>query len=106
MGELFAGPGYRMCSRSGCTWPAVATLGFEYSEQLTWLEDLLPVAEPATYDLCSIHAARFGPPMGWTVEDRRLLPEPLFEVRPETEAEAPAPPAEAGLPLTAEFPQV
>ena len=80
MGELFAGPGYRTCSHSGCRWPAVATLGFDYSSKLAWLEELQARPEPATYDLCSVHAERFGPPRGWRVEDRRFLPEPLFQL--------------------------
>lgn len=80
MGELFAGPGFRTCSRSGCRWPAVATMGFDYAMKRAWLDELQPREDPATYDLCSLHSERFSSPEGWTVEDRRFLPEPLFHL--------------------------
>lgn len=86
MGEVFAGPGFRTCSRVGCGWPAVATLSFDYQGSRAWLEDLHPRKEPATYDLCSVHAERCSPPKGWTWEDRRAMPEPVLHAEPDAEA--------------------
>jgi hypothetical protein len=83
MGEVFAGPGYRTCSRSGCKWPAIASLSFDYGSRRVWLDDLTPEPEPVSYDLCSVHSDRFRAPKGWETQDLRLLPEPLF--RPKTE---------------------
>lgn len=80
MGELYAGPGFRTCSRAACQWPAVATLGFDYGAKRAWLEELRPKHDPSTYDLCSVHSERFSPPNGWVAEDRRVLSEPLFHV--------------------------
>ena len=72
MGEVFAGPGFRTCSRSGCRWPAVSTLAFDYSGRRAWVDELMGTGrDPATYDLCSVHADRFAPPTGWEFEDRR-----------------------------------
>ena len=83
MGEVFAGPGFRTCSRAGCGWPAVATLSFDYQNSQAWLEDLRPRHDPATYDLCSVHAERCSPPKGWGWEDRRATPEPVIYAEPE-----------------------
>lgn len=71
MGEVFAGPGFRICSRSACRWPAVATLSFEYSEKKVWLEELRPGPDPSSYDLCAVHAERFAAPSRWEFQDRR-----------------------------------
>jgi hypothetical protein len=103
MGELFAGPGFRTCSRAGCQWPAVSTLGFDYGAKRAWLEELRPKHDPSTYDLCSVHSERFSPPMGWAAEDRRVLSEPLFhvpsEVTPVDEDDDEAVPVPAGRPI-------
>lgn len=71
MGEVFAGPGFRVCSRSACRWPAVATLSFDYSRKQVWLDDLRPGPDPSSYDLCAVHAERFAAPSRWGFEDRR-----------------------------------
>ncbi|MGI8426438.1 MAG: DUF3499 family protein [Actinomycetota bacterium] len=75
MGELFEGPGFRTCSRSACRWPAVTTLSFDYAGKRVWLDDLKPGPDPATYDLCSVHAERFQPPTRWKFDDRRPVRE-------------------------------
>lgn len=85
MGEVFAGPGFRTCSRAGCGWPAVATLSFDYQNSRAWLEDLRPRHDPVTYDLCSVHAERCSSPKGWAWEDRRAMPEPVIYAEPEVE---------------------
>ena len=86
MGELYAGPGFRTCSHSGCQWPAVASLGFDYASRRAWIDELPPRPQPSTYDLCAVHAGRFKPPQGWETEDRRSLPEPLFHPRERPES--------------------
>ena len=60
----------RLCARPGCSEPAVATLVFQYARRIAWIEDLRE-PEPATMDLCQLHADRQGAPRGWTGEDRR-----------------------------------
>lgn len=92
MGEVFAGPGFRTCCHPGCRWPATATLGFLYSTRQAWLEDMSPKRHPSTYDLCSLHAQRFKPPLGWTMSDRRETPEPLFTMNHEDVVAEESPP--------------
>lgn len=75
MGEVFAGPGFRTCNRSGCKWPATTSLSFDYGARQTWLEDLQTPPDIASYDLCNIHAGRFSPPHGWMLDDRREMPD-------------------------------
>lgn len=108
MGEVFAGPGFRTCSRAGCGWPAVATLSFDYQNSRAWLEDLRPRHDPATYDLCSVHAERSSPPKGWAWEDIRAMPEPVIFTASEVEnAERPTdlqPPAALPAPATQGLP--
>ena len=71
MGEVLTGPGFRVCSRSGCKWPATSSLSFSYGTKQTWIEELRIPPELSYYDLCHVHASRFSPPHGWTFEDRR-----------------------------------
>jgi len=71
MGEGFAGPGFRMCSRAACRLPSVATLTFDYRARRAWIDEPKAGDEPGTYDLCSVHVERFGAPTGWESEDRR-----------------------------------
>lgn len=73
MGEVAAGTGLRACSHAACRWPAIATLYFDYGSRRSWIEDLRSHPDPASYDLCSVHAGRFRPPMGWETEDRRRV---------------------------------
>ncbi|MGH2772785.1 MAG: DUF3499 family protein [Actinomycetota bacterium] len=95
MGEIFAGPGLRTCSRAACRGVAVATLKFDYPSRRAWLEDLKAGHDPSSYDLCAIHAERFGPPHGWVAEDHRTFPQPIMELSPQSrpsEQETPAEP--------------
>jgi len=62
---------HRPCSHSGCMAPSTATLSFDYATRRAWLHDPPDPPDPASYDLCSAHAARFRPPRGWEVEDHR-----------------------------------
>lgn len=61
----------RACVRPGCPAPARASLSFRYETREAWLERLSEEPRPESYDLCSSHAARTGPPHGWQLRDRR-----------------------------------
>ena len=63
----------RLCSRSACGRPAVATLTYVYADSTAVLGPLATLAEPHSYDLCAQHAERLTAPRGWEVV--RLLPE-------------------------------
>ena len=63
----------RLCSRSACGRPAVATLTYVYGDSTAVLGPLATFAEPHSYDLCAQHAERLTVPRGWEVV--RLLPE-------------------------------
>ncbi|HLP23328.1 MAG TPA: DUF3499 family protein [Microbacteriaceae bacterium] len=55
----------RVCSRVSCSELAVATLTYDYAEQLAVLGPLARTAEPHSYDLCPRHAERTSTPQGW-----------------------------------------
>ena len=55
-----------------CSTPAAALMTFDYNDQAVWLDELEPDAEPGRgYSLCTEHADRMTPPLGWTLTDRR-----------------------------------
>ncbi len=60
----------RSCSRTGCRWPAAASLSFRYSSRQVWLVDLAD-PDPALYDLCPHHADTLIVPKGWDRVDQR-----------------------------------
>lgn len=57
----------RICSRSACARPAIATLTYDYSDSTAVLGPLATYAEPHAYDLCEGHAERLSAPRGWEV---------------------------------------
>lgn len=57
----------RVCSRSGCGLPAVATLTYAYSDSTAVVGPLATASEPHSYDLCAEHAVRLTAPKGWEV---------------------------------------
>lgn len=59
--------GRRLCSRSTCPQPAVATLTYVYADQCVVVGPLATYAEPHSYDLCDRHAERLSAPRGWEV---------------------------------------
>jgi len=63
----------RLCSRSACRRPAVATLTYVYQDSTAVLGPLAQLAEPHSYDLCSEHAGGLTAPRGWEVV--RVTPE-------------------------------
>lgn len=88
----------RRCSRSGCRWPASASLTFAYSQQQAWIEDLTQDPQPAAYDLCAAHAERLAVPIGWTKQDLRVTPPPVTPIRPDLAVEEQKVPSPAGEP--------
>jgi len=50
-----------------CQLPAVATLTYVYSDSTAVVGPLATYAEPHTYDLCTGHAERLTPPLGWDI---------------------------------------
>ena len=60
----------RSCSRTGCRWPAAASLSFRYASRQVWLLDLRD-PDPALYDLCPHHADTLVVPRGWHRVDQR-----------------------------------
>lgn len=68
----------RSCSRTGCRWPAAASLSYRYASAQVWLLDLSPEADPALYDLCPHHADHLVVPRGWErVDQRTARPVPV-----------------------------
>jgi hypothetical protein len=61
----------RQCARPGCGETAAATLSYQYASRTVWLDDVVPEADPSTYDLCRRHAGAMTVPKGWHLDDRR-----------------------------------
>ena len=64
----------RLCSKTPCGRPAVATLTYVYADKTAVLGPLATYAEPHAYDLCETHSERLSAPRGWEV--MRLAPDP------------------------------
>lgn len=60
-------PSVRVCSRTGCLEPAVATLTYAYRDSTAVVGPLATASEPHSYDLCEEHAVRLTVPKGWEV---------------------------------------
>jgi hypothetical protein len=67
-----ARPGIRRCSKSNCSERAIATLSYNYGEQVATLVPLAQFQEPHTYDLCIEHSQRLTVPRGWQVITQAL----------------------------------
>lgn len=61
------GPLQRLCSKVGCAREAVATLTYDYGDQMAALGPLAPAGSPHAHDLCTQHADRMSVPAGWLV---------------------------------------
>jgi hypothetical protein len=61
------GVGERLCSKVACAREAVATLTFDYADQMAALGPLGPGGDPHAHDLCASHADRLSVPAGWLV---------------------------------------
>jgi len=68
----------RQCARPGCSEPATATFGYDYSERTVWIDAMADEPHPANYDLCRRHATGLTVPNGWAMSDRRTSVVPLF----------------------------
>lgn len=72
----------RVCSRTGCLQPAVATLTYAYSDSTAVVGPLATASEPHSYDLCEEHAVGLTAPKGWEVvrhEGEFAAPDPSNE---------------------------
>jgi hypothetical protein len=69
----------RTCRRTGCRWPAAASLSYRYATSQVWLLDLSPEPDPSLYDLCPHHADHTTVPRGWERVDQRTIPEVVVE---------------------------
>jgi len=84
----------RLCSKVACAREAVATLTYDYGDQMAVLGPLAVHREPHAHDLCAIHADRLSAPKGWQVVRHATM-------RIDASASAPAPasaPAHASAP--------
>jgi hypothetical protein len=61
----------RVCAKMRCTEEAVATVGLSYERRVVVIGDLVPEPNPNLVDMCSQHAERLLPPVGWRVLDER-----------------------------------
>jgi len=60
----------RRCSRIGCAVPASRTALVRYDARVIELVELVQEPDPGLVELCSEHAARLTPPLGWTIAGR------------------------------------
>jgi hypothetical protein len=63
----------RLCSKVACAREAVATLTFDYGDQMAALGPLGPGGDPHAHDLCALHAERLSVPAGWLVVRHEAL---------------------------------
>lgn len=63
----------RLCSKVACAREAVATLTFDYGDQMAALGPLGPGGDPHAHDLCAQHAERLSVPAGWLVVRHEAL---------------------------------
>lgn len=57
----------RVCSRTGCSAGAAATLTYVYADSTAVLGPLAHRHEPGSYDLCRTHATGLSAPRGWEI---------------------------------------
>ena len=57
----------RLCSKVACAREAVATLTYDYGDQMAVLGPLGAQNDPHAHDLCAIHAERMSAPKVWQV---------------------------------------
>ncbi|MBP2378300.1 hypothetical protein JOF42_001795 [Microbacterium phyllosphaerae] len=63
----------RLCSKVGCAREAVATLTYDYGDQMAALGPLGIANHPHAHDLCAAHADRLSVPAGWLVVRHEAL---------------------------------
>ncbi len=57
----------RLCSKTMCQREAVATVTYDYGDQMAALGPLGTAGEQGAYDLCAQHADRLSVPSGWII---------------------------------------
>lgn len=57
----------RVCSKTGCSAAASATLTYVYADSTAVLGPLALRDDPGSYDLCKHHAAALSAPRGWEI---------------------------------------
>lgn len=63
----------RLCSKVTCAREAVATLTYDYGDQMAALGPLGSSVHPNAHDLCAQHAERLSVPAGWIVVRHEAL---------------------------------
>jgi hypothetical protein len=63
----------RLCSKVGCAREAVATLTYDYGDQMAALGPLGIAHHANAHDLCAPHADRLSVPAGWLVVRHEAL---------------------------------
>ncbi len=57
----------RLCVKTLCRREAVATVTYDYGDQMAALGPLGEAGQPNAYDLCVQHADRLSVPEGWII---------------------------------------
>ncbi len=63
----------RLCSKVGCAREAVATVTYDYGDQMAALGPLGEAGHASAHDLCAAHADRFSAPSGWLIVRHEAL---------------------------------
>lgn len=63
----------RLCSKVACAREAVATLTYDYGDQMAAIGPLGGLEDPHAHDLCAIHTDRLSVPRGWVVVRHETL---------------------------------
>ncbi|MGH3665165.1 MAG: DUF3499 family protein [Egibacteraceae bacterium] len=78
----------RTCTKTGCRWPAAASLSYRYATRRVWLLDLSEAPDPSLYDLCPHHADALKVPRGWERVDDRIVKPAMVELSAKDRASA------------------
>ncbi|MDY0830379.1 DUF3499 family protein [Microbacterium sp. BG28] len=63
----------RQCSKVSCAREAVATLTYDYADQMAAVGPLGRAGDPHAHDLCQVHTERLSVPKGWLVVRHETL---------------------------------
>lgn len=63
----------RSCAKMRCDAEPVATVSLRYQERRVLIGDLLAERDRNLLDLCREHVDRMTPPVGWLIEDSRVV---------------------------------
>jgi hypothetical protein len=70
---IYPAPTMRTCAKMRCEAEPVATVSLRYNERQVLIGDLVTERDPNLLDLCRDHVDRMTPPVGWTVDDTRVV---------------------------------